>query len=88
MQCPKCKSQDVHSQIVTGTIEEARKRHGLLWWIIIGWWWTAFKLFLFGIWWILWRVYKAISRKAKAQTFIKTAHVCNNCGYGWTTDIK
>ena len=53
MICPKCGSQKVESQIVTGDILEEEKKHGILWWIFIGWWWTLIKLFLFGIWYII-----------------------------------
>lgn len=88
MQCPKCKSENVTSQIITGTIQEAKQKHGIIWWILIGWWRTILKFLVFGIWMFVWRIYKSITKKAEAQEFIKTAHVCNDCGYGWTTEIN
>ena len=89
MICPKCGSQNVESQIVTGDILEEEKKRGILWWIFIGWWWTLIKLFLFGIWYVAYWILKKIFKKPKKSgMFTQGAHMCKDCGYTWTTKAE
>lgn len=90
MKCPKCGSEDIQTQIVSGQTnpQSIKKKHGIIWRIFIGWWYVPIKRILLGAWILVWRLYKKLSKKAESTNFIKSVHVCTNCGHGWSTEIE
>lgn len=78
MTCPKCRSENVTTQVVATTKEKRKK--GLAYWIFIGWWWELCAWLLFGIFKLL---HVLFSKKTKIVSEVKTVAVCQNCGHRW-----
>lgn len=80
MECPKCKSFDVTTQVVTN-VELKDKHHGVVWWIFIGWWWVFFKWLFLTIPALIVKIFG--HKKQKIVTTEKTVCVCQACGHKW-----
>lgn len=80
MECPKCKSFDVTTQVVTN-VELKDKHHGVVWWICIGWWWVFFKWLFLTIPALIVKIFG--HKKQKLVTTEKTVCVCQACGNKW-----
>lgn len=81
MICPRCGSNNTHTQVTIET-KEYRKGHSCLWWILIGWWWRLLWFIVFGIWYVIYRIIIGLIPNAKI-TNEYVHHICNNCGYTW-----
>lgn len=80
MECPKCKSFDVKTQVVTN-VEVKNKHHGVIWWICVGWWWIPVKWIFFTLPAL---IVKVFGRNNKTiVTTEKTVYVCQACGNKW-----
>lgn len=79
MVCPKCKGNNVNTQIVNEA-HLKNKHHGLLWWLFVGWWWVPIK-------WIFLTIPALIGalffRRKKIVNKQKTMCVCQSCGHSW-----
>lgn len=91
MNCPKCGSENVSSQVfqenrggttVTKTKSKWKeKKHGFLWWLFIGWWWWIIDLLLW-IFLFLPRFCIALFRKKKYKGKSKSvSSTVNNISY-------
>ena len=83
MTCPKCKSENVSTQVVN-TVKLKNKHHGILWWLLGGWIWWIFKWLFFTIPALIFAIFG--SKKQKAVNKQKIVCVCQSCGYSW--DLK
>lgn len=80
MICPKCKSQNVNTQIIQDvTVKD--KHHGFLWWICVGWLWVPFKWLFLTLPALIVKLFG--HKKQKVTTKQKNMCVCQNCGYTW-----
>ena len=80
MTCPKCKSPNVSTQIVTETMLKD-KHHGIFWWLFIGFWWVPIKWLFLTVPALLVKLFGHKKQKLKQKN--KTMCVCQNCGYTW-----
>ena len=80
MVCPKCKSENVTTQIVQ-KMQLKDKHHGIIWWLCIGWWWVPIKWMCFTLPALLFAIFGR--KKQKIVTKNKTMCVCQNCGNTW-----
>ena len=80
MVCPKCKSENVNTQVIN-EVEIKNKHHGFFWWILIGWWWIPIKWLVFTIPALIIKIFGG--KKQKVVNKQKTVCVCQNCGYRW-----
>lgn len=80
MVCPKCKSENVNTQVIN-EVEIKNKHHGIFWWLLIGWWWIPIKWLVFTIPALIIKIFGG--KKQKAVNKQKTVCVCQNCGYRW-----
>lgn len=80
MNCPKCNSEHVHTQIVSD-VKLKTKHHGIIYWLIIGWW-------LEPCLWLFLTVPKLIltifgHKKQKIVQKNYTMWICDECGHSW-----
>lgn len=80
MVCPKCKSENVTTQIVQD-IKIKDKHHGIFYWLFVSWWWIPIKWFVFTLPALLIAIFG--KKKQKVVTKNKTMCVCQNCGNTW-----
>lgn len=88
MRCPKCKSDNVNVQVVNETDSRiVAKHHGVVWWVFVGWWWLPikwlFQLALFGIFAVLYWIFKSPRYKQVTRHTKVSMAVCQNCGHTW-----
>ena len=80
MQCPKCKSNNVTTQIVSET--QTKKKRSPLYWLLVGWWWEPMMWIFLTIPMLIYKIFRP--RKYKTKTIHKTMAVCQGCGHSWT----
>lgn len=80
MQCPKCHSNEVHTQVVSETI--TKKKHSPLYWIFVGWWWEPIMWIFLTIPMLIYKLFRP--KKYKTKTLHKTMATCQECGNTWT----
>lgn len=80
MVCPKCKSQNVTTQIVTD-MKIKTKHRGIFYWCFVGWWWIPIKWLFFTLPALIIAIFKP--KKQKIVTKQRKMCVCQNCGYSW-----
>ncbi len=80
MQCPKCQSVNVNTQIVN-TVVLKNKHRGIIWWLLIGWWWIPIKWIFFTLPALLFAIFG--HRKQKVVNKKEKVCICQNCGYSW-----
>lgn len=88
MRCPKCKGENVNVQVVNETDTKlVAKHHGIIWWVLVGWWWLPLKwlaqLLLFGVFAILYWLFKSPRYKAVTRHTKVSLAVCQDCGHTW-----
>ena len=76
MTCPKCKSNNITTQVVTET--ESKKKHSPLYWIFIGWWWEPLMWIFLTIPMLFYKIFKP--KKYNTKTTTRTVAVCQDCG--------
>ena len=79
MVCPKCKGDNVNTQIINETYLK-NKHHGLIWWLFVGWWWVPIKWMVFTIPALICAIF---FRRKKVVNKQKTMCVCQTCGHSW-----
>ena len=79
MVCPKCKCENVNTQIITES-QIVSKHHGIIWWLLIGWWWVPIKWIFFTLPALLFAIFGG---KKKIVTKQKTMCICQGCGHSW-----
>lgn len=79
MVCPKCKSENVNTQIIN-EVAIKNKHHGIIWWLCIGFWWVPLKWFFFTLPALLFAIF---GKKKKIVNKQKTMCACQNCGNTW-----
>lgn len=78
MMCPKCKSQNVSVSAIS-KVKEKRKR-GCLYWAIIGWWWEPLIWICFGIFKLIYEIFR---KKTTVTSKVVSVATCQNCGHRW-----
>lgn len=78
MKCPKCQCENVTISVVSD-VREKRKR-GCLYWGLIGWWWEPLLWLFFGLWKLIYEIFR---KKTKVTTKTRKIAVCQNCGHQW-----
>jgi len=79
MQCPKCNSNEVQTQVVSETI--SKKNHSPLYWIFVGWWWEPLMWIFLTIPMLIYKLFRP--KKYKIKTVHKTMAICQECGHSW-----
>ena len=79
MVCPKCKSENVTTQIVS---EQVIKEHhnGMFYYLFVAWWFWLIKLIVFCFSWPF-RIFGHTTKYSMTEH--KTMCVCQNCGKTW-----
>ena len=80
MQCKKCGSENINTQVVN-EVQLVNDHHGCLWWVCVGWYWVPIKWLFLTLPALIVKIFKPKKRKAKNNQ--KTVYVCQDCGYSW-----
>ena len=80
MQCPKCQSENVTTQVVN-TVKLKTQHKGIIYWLFVGWWWVPIKWLVFTIPALILAIFG--KKKQKVVNKQETMCVCQNCGHSW-----
>ncbi len=80
MQCPKCHSENVTTQVVN-TVKLKTQHKGIIYWLFVGWWWVPIKWLVFTIPALILAIFG--KKKQKVVNKQETMCVCQNCGHSW-----
>lgn len=80
MQCPKCRSNNVSTQVIN-TVTLKTQHHSVLWWILLGWYWVPLKWLFLTLPALIVKIFG--HKKQKAVNKQKTVCVCQDCGHTW-----
>ena len=80
MQCPKCQSNNIHTQVVTET--ELKRKRNPVYYLLIGWWVNMFMWLFLTLPMLIIRIFKP--KKYNMKTTHKTMATCQECGNTWT----
>lgn len=80
MNCSKCGSNQVNTQIVS-KVKLKKKHHSIFYWVLIGWWWKLLLWIILTLPMLVIKIFRP--KKYKLKTKETKVAVCQNCGHSW-----